>query len=66
MGCGPETTEDKLSCSRLSAFEEIGSVVVQLSNNITVIKDGQNICTIKYKKSIPGKKVLDLFQCVNY
>jgi len=59
VGYGPETTEDKFSCNSLNAFEKIGvSSRTVILNNIILIKDGQNISTIKYKKWIPGKKVL--------
>jgi len=51
MVCGSETTEVKSSCSSLSAFEKIGdSCRTVIINNMTMIKDGQNICTIKYTK----------------
>jgi len=44
MECGPEKTEDKFSCSSLNAFEKIGiSSHTVIINNITIIKDGQNI-----------------------
>jgi len=71
MWCGPETTKDKLSCSNLNAFEEVGVssrtrtlTVITSTGNITIIKDGQNICTIKYKKWIPRKKVLIFFNAL--
>jgi len=66
MWCGPETTKDKRSCGSLNAFEEVGvssrTVIINNQgwakhmhhnhgqNTYTMIKDGQNICTIKYKK----------------
>ena len=61
MGCGSEATKDNFSGSRLNAFNEnrVSSRTI-IKNDITIINDGQNICTIEYKKCIPRKKVLNL------
>jgi len=65
MGCGLKATKDNFSCSSLNAFKEIRvSNRTIIKNDITIINDGQNICTIEYKKCIPGKKVFNLFQRV--
>jgi len=62
VGCAPEATKDKFSCSSLNAFKEIRvSSRTVIKNNITIIKDGPNMYTIEYKKLIPGKKVLNFF-----
>jgi len=51
MACGLKATEDNFSCSSLNAFKEIRvSSRTTIKNNITIISDGQNICTIEYKK----------------
>ena len=67
MGCGLKASKDNFSCSSLNAFKEIRvSSRTIIKNDITIINDGQNICTIEYKKCIPGKEVFNLFQRVKY
>ena len=62
MECGLKATKDKFSCSSLNAFKEIRvSSRTIIKNDITIINDGQNICTIEYKKCTPGKKVFIIF-----
>ena len=50
-GCSLKATKDNFSCSSLNAFKEIRvSSHTIIKNDITIINDGQNLCTIEYKK----------------
>jgi len=65
VGCGPEATKDKFSCSSLNTFKEIRvSSRTVIKNNISIIKDGQNIYTMKYKSECLGRKFLILFNAL--
>jgi len=47
MGCGLKATNNNFNCSSLNAFKEITvSSRTIIKNDITIINDGQNICTM--------------------